>query len=96
MARLDRRCRSLDRSAIGDVADFELSVELIRECAKAFLAPSDQYAAVPLSGKRTRGRFADAARRAGDNGDADYLQMRTVRFAASRLPPASRATAVRT
>ena len=82
---------SLDRLAVGDVADLVLAVELFRELAQPVFAAGEQHAAPAVACESSCERRADAARRAGDD---RYRQTRTLRDVRASRPAASRTTAV--
>jgi hypothetical protein len=92
-----RRRRSLDRFAVGDVADLGLAVELLGERAEPVLAARDEDASVAAGGESTGDRGADPARGAGDDGDVALGAQRQTRtrslVLAPRGAPASRAMA---
>ena len=76
MAPDDPRGDLVDRLAVRDVADLPLGAELLRGRAQALLPAREQDAPPPASGQQARSRGADAARAAGQNGNAHAAQSR--------------------
>jgi hypothetical protein len=90
---LDRRMAArdlggdpFDARPVGDVAALVLGPDLVGDLAQAFLAAREQDELPAARRKSARDRRADAARTAGDDGDAAQRQTRTVRFACAWPP----------
>ena len=95
-----RGCRSRIAAAarstslpVGDVAELVLAAELGRQRLEPLLPPRNQHAVPAPPRELARGRLADAARRAGDDGHPHaarlYVQTRTTRCASALRPFAS-------
>lgn len=96
MPATDRCGRALDRLAVGDVAELVLGAELVGQRPEPVLTAGEEDAEVPAAGQLAGDRGADAARGAGDDGDAAagaQRQTRTPSRAAAVLPFASVTTA---
>jgi hypothetical protein len=99
MPRAHGRGDALDGLAVADVAELVLAAELLGERAQPLLAPREEDTEVAARGEGAGDRGADAARGAGDDGDAALgaqRQTRTRSRAAAVLPFASRTSARRT
>ena len=65
----DRRGRAVDLVPVGDVADLVLAAELGRERLEPLPPARDQHQLPAAPRQLPRGRLADPARGAGDDGD---------------------------
>ena len=59
----------LDGVAVAHVAELDLGVDLVGECAQPVLAPRDEDALPPLPREQAGGRLADPGRGARDHRD---------------------------